>query len=136
MDQLVIAGEVFFATHHWHREIPVDGADGKLTAAVPMVTVALRRINLADRSQRKLRFHRYNDTHSCQTSAACYTPTKPFAARLGREIGFGLVKIEVIGDKTTLFPDNEATLEATRVLVKEGFTVLPYFNDDLIMAAS
>ena len=56
-------------------------------------------------------------------------------ARLAREaLQTDLVKLEVIGDQTTLFPDNEQTLEAARVLVKEGFVVLPYFNDDLIMA--
>src|SRR5436305_863479 len=56
-------------------------------------------------------------------------------ARLAREaLNTDLIKLEVIGDQTTLFPDNEGTLEAARVLVKEGFTVLPYFTDDLIMA--
>jgi thiazole synthase len=57
------------------------------------------------------------------------------SARLAREaLQTDLVKLEVIGDQTTLFPDNEQTLEAARVLVKEGFVVLPYFSDDLIMA--
>ena len=56
-------------------------------------------------------------------------------AMLAREVGLSTwVKVEVIGDQKTLFPDNEATLEATKILVKEGFTVLPYFSDDLIMA--
>lgn len=102
-----------------------------------MVTVALRRINLADRSQRNLLD--FIDTSKyvlLPNTAACFTAEEAIrTARLAREIGLSdWVKIEVIGDKTTLFPDNEATLEATRVLVKEGFTVLPYFNDDLIMA--
>ena len=69
-------------------------------------------------------------------TAACYTAEEAIrTARLAREVGLSdWVKVEVIGDQKTLFPDNEATLEATRVLVKEGFTVLPYFSDDLIMA--
>src|SRR6202521_5758519 len=57
------------------------------------------------------------------------------AARLGREVGISdWVKIEVIGDQATLYPDVQATLEATRVLVKEGFTVLPYTSDDIVFA--
>jgi thiazole synthase len=56
-------------------------------------------------------------------------------ARLAREaLGTNLIKLEVIGDKVTLFPDNEQTLEAAKILVKEGFQVFPYFSDDLIMA--
>src|SRR5580693_5802853 len=57
------------------------------------------------------------------------------AARLGREVGLSdWVKLEVIGDQATLYPDVQATLEATRVLVKEGFTVLPYTSDDIVFA--
>jgi len=59
------------------------------------------------------------------------------AARLGREVGLSdWVKIEVIGDQATLYPDIQATLEATRVLVKEGFTVLPYTSDDIVLCAA
>jgi thiazole synthase len=69
-------------------------------------------------------------------TAGCYTVEEAVrTARLGRELcQSDLVKLEVIGDKRTLFPDAEATLLATRVLVKEGFTVLPYTNDDPVMA--
>jgi thiazole synthase len=68
-------------------------------------------------------------------TAGCYTAEDAVrCARLGREAGLSeLVKLEVIGDQKTLFPDNEALLEATRILVKEGFTVLPYTNDDPIV---
>jgi thiazole synthase len=102
-----------------------------------MITVAVRRVNITDRSQPSLldsidlkRFSILPNT------AGCYTVDEAVrTARLAREVGLSdWVKIEVIGDQKTLFPDNEATLEATKILVKEGFTVLPYFSDDLIMA--
>src|SRR5271156_2705658 len=68
--------------------------------------------------------------------AGCYTADEAIrTARLGREVGLShWVKLEVIGDQQTLFPDTEQLIEATRVLVKEGFVVLPYTNDDLIAA--
>jgi len=102
-----------------------------------MITVAVRRVNVTDRSQPSLldqidlsRFSILPNT------AGCYTAEEAVrTARLAREVGLSdWVKVEVIGDQRTLFPDNEATLEATRILVREGFTVLPYFGDDLIMA--
>src|SRR6202041_3027220 len=69
-------------------------------------------------------------------TAGCYTAEEAIrTARLGREVGLSnWVKLEVIGDQQTLFPDTEGLIEATRVLVKEGFVVLPYTNDDLIAA--
>jgi thiazole synthase len=69
-------------------------------------------------------------------TAGCYTAEEAIrAARLGREVGLSdWVKIEVIGDQATLYPDIQATLEATRTLVKEGFTVLPYTSDDIVFA--
>src|SRR5207237_8525390 len=69
-------------------------------------------------------------------TAGCYTADEAIrTARVAREaLQTELIKLEVIGDQTTLFPDNEQTLEAARVLVGEGFAVLPYFTDDLIMA--
>jgi len=102
-----------------------------------MITVAVRRVNLTDRSKPSLLD--FIDLNSCSilpNTAGCYTADEAVrTARLAREVGLSdWVKVEVIGDQRTLFPDNEATLEATRILVKEGFTVLPYFNDDLIMA--
>ena len=102
-----------------------------------MITVAVRRVNLTDRAKGSLLDHIDLKKYSLlPNTAGCYTADEAVrTALLAREVGLSSwVKVEVIGDQTTLFPDNEATLEATRILVKEGFTVLPYFNDDLIMA--
>jgi thiazole synthase len=101
-----------------------------------IVTVAVRRINVTDRSTESLLDHidpkRY---FLLPNTAACYTAEDAIrTARLAREVGLShWVKLEVIGDEKTLFPDNEALLEATRVLVKEGFVVLPYTNDDPVV---
>jgi thiazole synthase len=102
-----------------------------------MVTVAVRRVNLTDRTKESLLD--YIDREKffiLPNTAACYTADEAIrTARLGREVGLShWVKLEVIGDQKTLFPDNEGLLEATRVLVKEGFVVLPYTNDDLVNA--
>ena len=101
-----------------------------------MVTVAVRRVPLADRSTESFLDHLDPSLVILPNTAGCYTAEEAVrTARLAREaLGTELVKLEVIGDQTTLFPDNEQTLEAARVLVSEGFTVLPYFTDDLIMA--
>lgn len=101
-----------------------------------IVTVAVRRVNL-DRSSESLLD--YIDTKRftlLPNTAGCYTADDAIrTAMLGREAGLSeWVKLEVIGDEKTLFPDTEALLSATRVLVKEGFVVLPYTNDDPIMA--
>jgi thiazole synthase len=100
-----------------------------------MVTVAVRRVNLADRSGESLLD--YIDTTRrviLPNTAACYTADEAIrTARLGREAGLSnWVKLEVIGDERTLFPDNEALVAATRVRVKAGFVVLPYTSDDPI----
>ena len=102
-----------------------------------VVTVAVRRVNLTDRSKESLLD--YIDREKMfilPNTAACYTADEAIrTARLAREVGLSnWVKLEVIGDEKTLFPDNEGLLEATRVLVKEGFVVLPYTNDDLVNA--
>ena len=102
-----------------------------------MITVAVRRVNITDRSQPSLLdFIDLKKFSILPNTAGCYTTDEAVrTARLAREVGLSdWVKVEVIGDQRTLFPDNEATLEATKILVKEGFTVLPYFGDDLIMA--
>ena len=102
-----------------------------------MITVAVRRVNITDRSQPSLLdFIDLKKFAILPNTAGCYSTEEAVrTARLAREVGLSdWIKVEVIGDQKTLFPDNEATLEATRILVKEGFTVLPYFNDDLIMA--
>ena len=100
-----------------------------------MVTVAVRRVPL-DRSTESFLDHLDPALQILPNTAGCYTAEEAVrTARLAREaLQTDLVKLEVIGDQTTLFPDNEQTLEAARVLVKENFVVLPYFNDDLIMA--
>ena len=100
-----------------------------------MVTVAVRRVPL-DRSSESFLDHLDPALQLLPNTAGCYTAEESIrTARLAREaLQTDLIKLEVIGDQTTLFPDNEQTLEAARVLVKEGFVVLPYFTDDLIMA--
>jgi thiazole synthase len=108
------------------RAIAASGAE--------IVTVALRRIELKPGQPSLL------DALKCYTllpnTAGCYTVDEAVrTARLARELGMTeFVKLEVIGDKRTLFPDAEATLEAARILVKDGFVVLPYTNDDPVMA--
>jgi thiazole synthase len=100
-----------------------------------MVTVAVRRVPL-DRSTESFLDHLDARLTILPNTAGCYTAQEAIrTARLARAaLGTDLIKLEVIGDQVTLFPDNEQTLEAARVLVQEGFTVLPYFTDDLIMA--
>src|SRR5829696_1657955 len=100
-----------------------------------MVTVAVRRVPL-DRSSESFLDYLNPALQILPNTAGCYSAEDAVrTARLAREaLQTDLVKLEVIGDQTTLFPDNEQTLEAARILVKEGFIVLPYFNDDLIMA--
>ncbi len=100
-----------------------------------MVTVAVRRVPL-DRSAESFLDHLDPSLQILPNTAGCYTAEEAIrTARLAREaLQTDLIKLEVIGDQTTLFPDNEQTLEAARTLVQEGFVVLPYFTDDLIMA--
>ena len=106
-----------------------------LASGAEMVTVAVRRVPL-DRSSESFLDHLDPAMQILPNTAGCYTAEEAMrTARLAREaLQTDLIKLEVIGDQTTLFPDNEQTLEAARVLVKEGFIVLPYFTDDLIMA--
>ncbi len=102
-----------------------------------VVTVAVRRVNLTDRSKESLLdFIDRSKFFILPNTAACYTADDAIrTARLGREVGLSnWVKLEVIGDERTLFPDNQGLIEATRVLSKEGFVVLPYTNDDLVNA--
>jgi thiazole synthase len=100
-----------------------------------MVTVAVRRVPL-DRSTESFLDYLDPNLVILPNTAGCYTAEEAIrTARLAREaLQTDLVKLEVIGDQVTLFPDNEQTLEAARVLVREGFVVLPYFTDDLVMA--
>jgi thiazole synthase len=138
-DPFVIAGREFrsrliigtgkYPTHQIMQAAhDASGAD--------MVTVAVRRVNISDRTKESLLDYIDPKTYFLlPNTAACYTAEDAIrTARLGREVGLShWVKLEVIGDEKTLFPDNEALLEATRVLVKEGFVVLPYTTDDPVV---
>src|SRR5580698_699651 len=102
-----------------------------------VITVAVRRVNLTDRSKESLLDYIDRSKYFLlPNTAACFNAEEAIrTARLGREAGMSnWVKLEVIGDERTLFPDNQGLLEATRVLVKEGFVVLPYTTDDLVNA--
>src|SRR5260370_15466762 len=100
-----------------------------------MVTIAVRRVHL-DRSSESFLDHLDPSLKLLPNTAGCYSADEAVrTARLAREaLGTEWIKLEVIGDQATLFPDNEQTLDAACILVKEGFIVLPYFSDDLIMA--
>jgi len=101
-----------------------------------VVTVALRRINLADQSEGSLGKLLLGGRYTIlPNTAGCYTADEAVRTlRLARELGVAsIVKLEVIGDPKTLYPDNEQTLEAAKLLVKDGFTVLPYCMDDPIV---
>jgi thiazole synthase len=138
-DPLVIAGRTFSS-----RLVVGTGkypshtvmADAHRASGTDMVTVAVRRVNLTDKGKESL--IDYIDRARIfilPNTAGCYTADEAIrTARLGREVGLSTwVKLEVIGDEKTLYPDNVALLEATRVLVSEGFVVLPYTNDDPVI---
>jgi thiazole synthase len=102
-----------------------------------LVTVAIRRIDLNDRSGKSILGVLEEDGYRIlPNTAACYTAKDAIlTAQLAREaLDTSIVKLEVIGDEKTLFPDTEGLLESARVLVKDGFTVLPYTNDDPVLA--
>src|SRR5256714_8418876 len=112
-------------------------AEAHRRSGADMVTVAVRRIDLkAAKGQSLLDFIDREKIMVLPNTAACYNVDDAVrTARLGREAGLSnWVKLEVIGDERTLFPDTAALIEATKILVKEGFIVLPYTNDDLIVA--
>ena len=101
-----------------------------------IITVAVRRVNILDRTQENLLdYLDLSRVTVLPNTAACYTAEEAIrTSRLAREAGISdLVKLEVIGCKKTLFPDNHALLEATEVLAKEGFVVMPYTNDDPVV---
>ena len=139
MDPLVIAGREFRSRlivgtgkyksgQETARALEASGAE--------MVTVAVRRVNLDRSKDSLLDFIDPKRYFLLPNTAGCYTADDAIrTARLGREVGLSdWVKVEVIGDERTLYPDVQATVEATRVLVKEGFTVLPYTSDDVVVA--
>ena len=114
-----------------------QNADALKASGAEMITVAVRRVNLTDPKQPRLTdFISPKDFIFLPNTAGCYTAEEAITtARLAREAlgGHPLVKLEVIGDQKTLFPDNEATLTAARTLIKDGFIVLPYVLDDPII---
>jgi thiazole synthase len=138
-DALVIAGRSFGSrlivgtgkykdVEETERAIDASGAE--------IVTVALRRVDLSDRSSGSLMTLLTKKKWTLlPNTAGCFTADEAIRTlRLARELGIAdLVKLEVIGDPKTLYPDNEQTLEAAKVLVKEGFVVLPYCIDDPII---
>jgi thiazole synthase len=137
-DRLEIGGRVFtsrliIGTGKYRNHEEMKAAHR--ASGAQLVTVAVRRVPL-DRSTESFLDHLDPELQILPNTAGCYTAEEAIrTARLAREaLQTDLLKLEVIGDQTTLFPDNEQTLEAAKILVKEGFTVLPYFNDDLIMA--
>jgi thiazole synthase len=101
-----------------------------------LVTVAVRRVNLNRNEESLLNYIDLKRFKLLPNTAGCYTVEEAMrTAYLAREaLGTPLIKLEVIGDEKTLFPDNQATIEATRQLVKEDFVVMPYVSDDLIVA--
>jgi thiazole synthase len=135
VDSLVIAGRSFtsrlivgtgkYPSHQIMRA-------AHEAAGTEMVTVAVRRVDISRRSESLLDYIDTSRIFLLPNTAACYTADEAVrTAHLAREAGMSnWVKLEVIGDERTLFPDNEALLEATRILVRDGFVVLPYTNDD------
>jgi thiazole synthase len=101
-----------------------------------VVTVAIRRVDLADRGEGSFFAHIPSNMLILPNTAGCYTVDDAVrTCRLAAELGLGpMVKLEVIGDPKTLFPDTAGLVEAAKILVKEGFVVLPYTNDDPIVA--
>src|SRR5579864_931970 len=139
MDSLIIAGRAFRSRlivgtgkyksfQETARALEASGAE--------MVTVAVRRVNLDRSKESVLDYIDPAKYFLLPNTAGCYNADEAIrTARLGREVGLSnWVKLEVIGDQQTLFPDTEELVNATRILVKEGFVVLPYTNDDLVVA--
>jgi thiazole synthase len=138
-DTLVIAGRKFSSRlmvgtgkyadfQQMVQAIEMSGAE--------IVTVAVRRVNITDRNKESLLDHLDLKKYTLlPNTAGCYTADDAVrTCRLAREAGLSdFVKLEVLGDEKTLFPDNEELLKAAKILIKEGFTVLPYTSDDPIL---
>jgi thiazole synthase len=138
-DKLIIAGREFnsrlmvgtgkyASMEQMVKAIEASGAE--------IITVAVRRVNISDRSKESLLDHIDLKKYTLlPNTAGCYTADEAVrTCRLAREAGLtDFVKLEVLGDEKTLFPDNEELLKAAKILVKEGFTVLPYTSDDPIV---
>ncbi|MFQ6672051.1 MAG: thiazole synthase [Candidatus Tectimicrobiota bacterium] len=111
-------------------------AEALEASGAEIITVAVRRVNILDRTQENLLdYLDLSRVTVLPNTAGCYTAEEAIrTSRLSREAGISdLVKLEVIGCQKTLFPDNPQLLEATEVLAKEGFVVMPYTNDDPVI---
>ncbi len=126
--RLIVGTGKYASFEEMTRALEASGAE--------MITVAVRRVNLDRTKESMLDFIDPKKYILLPNTAGCYTKEDAVrAARLGRAAGFSnLIKLEVIGDPETLLPDTQALLEATKELVKEGFIVMPYSNDDPIVA--
>ena len=126
--RLIVGTGKYASVAETEAAIDASGAD--------IVTVALRRVDLSDKGDGSLMaLLRRKPWTLLPNTAGCYTADEAIRTlRLARELGIAdLVKLEVIGDKDTLYPDNEETLAAAKVLVKEGFVVMPYCMDDPVL---
>jgi len=138
-DPLIIGGKTFrsrlLVGTGKYRTLE-EGREAIRRSGAEIVTVALRRVDLTPGKPNVLETIDRTRQKILPNTAGCYNAEEAIrTCRLARELGIAdLVKLEVIGDERTLFPDGQATLEAARVLVKEGFTVLPYCMDDPILA--
>jgi thiazole synthase len=139
MDSFVLAGRTFTSRlivgtgKYPSNAVMVQAHDA---SGAEMVTVAVRRVNISDRSRESMLDYIDQSRYTLlPNTAGCYTADEAIrTARLAQEAGLSnWIKLEVIGDERTLFPDNEALIDATRVLVKEGFVVLPYTTDDPVV---
>lgn len=140
MDKLVIAGKEFSS-----RLIVGSGKykdfaetrDATIASGAEIITVAVRRVNITDPTKESLMdYIGHLGLTILPNTAGCYTLEDCLrTARLAREAGVGnFVKVEVIGDEKTLYPDNEITIEAVKILSNEGFFCMPYITDDPIVA--
>ena len=139
MDNFVIAGKTFASrliVGTGKYSSPSVMVAAHEASGADMVTVAVRRVNISDRSKESLLDHIDTSRYFLlPNTAGCSTADDAVrTARLGREAGLSnWVKLEVIGDERTLYPDNEELIKATRILVREGFVVLPYTTDDVVV---
>jgi len=138
-DVLVIAGRTFHSRllvgTGKYRTIE-EGREAIIRSGAEIVTVALRRVDMTPGKPNVLDTIDRKRHTLLPNTAGCYTVEEALrTCRLARELGMAdMVKLEVIGDPQTLFPDSEATVAAAKILVKEGFVVLPYCMDDPIVA--
>lgn len=139
-DRLIIAGREFTSRLFVGTGKYKDFAETKKAieaSGADVVTVAVRRVNITDRSKENLLDYLDPKKYTIlPNTAGCYNVEDALRySRLARAAGVSdLIKLEVLGDERTLFPDTAGLIEAAKILVKEGFIVLPYTNDDPIVA--